>query len=95
MYTNHSYDTNGLLLLFFIKENKLNTLKDRYSTEFYTNQRNFQPFHRRNSTRRLHSLVHPVCVHILEMPGDLQVSPPELKRPRLSEHREGPQGLDP
>ncbi|XP_059954774.1 chromatin assembly factor 1 subunit B-like [Mesoplodon densirostris] len=30
-----------------------------------------------------------------EMPGDPQVSPPELKRPRLSEHKEGPQGLDP
>ncbi|XP_022408648.1 chromatin assembly factor 1 subunit B isoform X1 [Delphinapterus leucas] len=30
-----------------------------------------------------------------EMPGDLQVSSPELKRPRLSEHKEGPQGLDP
>ncbi|XP_057553944.1 chromatin assembly factor 1 subunit B [Hippopotamus amphibius kiboko] len=30
-----------------------------------------------------------------ETPGDPQVSPPELKRPRLSEHKEGPQGLDP
>nr|XP_008517555.1 PREDICTED: chromatin assembly factor 1 subunit B [Equus przewalskii]XP_008517556.1 PREDICTED: chromatin assembly factor 1 subunit B [Equus przewalskii] len=30
-----------------------------------------------------------------EMPGDPQGSPPEPKRPRLSEHKEGPQGQDP
>uniref|UniRef100_A0A8C3W8A0 Chromatin assembly factor 1 subunit B n=1 Tax=Catagonus wagneri TaxID=51154 RepID=A0A8C3W8A0_9CETA len=30
-----------------------------------------------------------------EVPGDPQGSAPELKRPRRSEHKEGPQGLDP
>uniref|UniRef100_A0A452EUQ8 Chromatin assembly factor 1 subunit B n=1 Tax=Capra hircus TaxID=9925 RepID=A0A452EUQ8_CAPHI len=45
--------------------------------------------------RRLHSPTNLVCVSASETPADPQVSPPELKRPRLGEHGEGPRVTDP
>ena len=50
-YTVNLCDAHDLLLLFLIQENKLNTLKDRFSTELHINPYNFQPFHRGNSIK--------------------------------------------